>query len=174
MKISQFTNSEIGSHHWAATLLSFVMRTGEALHEGGHGNTDAHIRHWGEVLKTYATELNDYLQSQPEPEHKYDDVRTRLERIETYLEQGFLAANFQHTENVGKVCASTLVRHPKDINTMALVTKLDNDQQIIEPAMRTTNASLWRHIVSKYGGGRVLKYFEMNPPQPKSNLHVSK
>jgi hypothetical protein len=102
-------------------------------------------------------------------------IGAQLDRIEQYLEQGFLAANFQHTENVGKVVASNLVRYPKDINAMALVTKLDNDQRIIEPAMRETNCALWRHIVHKYADGGTLKYFEMEvktPRKPKLTINV--
>ncbi len=30
-KISKFSNSEIGSHHWSSTVLSFIMRVGEYM-----------------------------------------------------------------------------------------------------------------------------------------------
>jgi hypothetical protein len=102
-----------------------------------------------------------------------DDSSERLERIENYLEAGFLAANFQHTEQVGRVCANTLLKHPKDLNTIMLVSKLDNDQRIIEPRMRHVNCSIWRHIVAAHGNGLTLKYFEIEPPK-KTDLHVSK
>jgi predicted RNase H-like nuclease (RuvC/YqgF family) len=71
MSQSKYSNSEIGSHHWAATLLSFVMRVGEYLeaHEDGSGikpSERMHYQEWGTELKARAVEVNDYLQSLPD------------------------------------------------------------------------------------------------------------
>lgn len=89
----------------------------------------------------------------------------QLNRIENYLEAGFLAANFQHTEVMGAKMANQLNRYPKDIGAMLTVKKLDNDQHIIEPRMRAVNCAIWRHIQDGYGNGRVMQYFETTPPQ---------
>lgn len=67
-ELSQFSNSAIGSHHWAATLLSFIMRVGEYMNKHGvEKQNDIHYRDWGRGLKDRATEINNYLQSLPEP-----------------------------------------------------------------------------------------------------------
>jgi len=67
---SKFSNSQIGSHHWSATVLSFVMRVGEYLadHEGSgiKPSERIHYQQWGEELKARAIEVNDYLQSLPD------------------------------------------------------------------------------------------------------------
>lgn len=65
--MSKYSNSEIGSHHWAATLLSFIMRVGEYLetHENNPSET-IHYREWGTHMKQRAVEVNNYLQSLPD------------------------------------------------------------------------------------------------------------
>lgn len=100
------------------------------------------------------------------------DALFRLEHIEQYLEAGFLASNFQYTEQMGAVLDKKLKANPKDINVMGMLMRLDNDQQIIEPRMRVVNCAIWQRIVANHGNGKTLKYFEMTVPQPKSNLHV--
>lgn len=68
---SKHSHSPIGSHHWAATLLSFVMRTGDHLAE--HGNKN-YLRNWGVTLKEYATEINNYMQSLPDVKDGGTDI----------------------------------------------------------------------------------------------------
>jgi hypothetical protein len=105
------------------------------------------------------------------------DSQKRLERIEMYLEAGFLASNFQHTESTGALAAAQLKQKPGDIKMMGLLARLDNDQKIIEPRMRDVVCGLWQYIVAHHGNGGTLKYFEMVPPKinntPTSNLHIS-
>lgn len=66
MKQSKYINSTIGSHHWATTLLSFIMRTGEYLNDHGSETKDEHLRAWGKFLKEYATEVNDFIDTLPD------------------------------------------------------------------------------------------------------------
>lgn len=64
---SKFAGSEIGSHHWAATLLSYVMRVGEYLNNhGAETKSDIIYRGWGQGIKERAQEVNNYLQSLPD------------------------------------------------------------------------------------------------------------
>lgn len=65
--LSKYSNSEIGSHHWAATLLSFVMRVGEYLESHKTSTAeDQYYANWGTLLKERAVEINDYLHSLPD------------------------------------------------------------------------------------------------------------
>lgn len=81
---SKLINSIIGSHHWSATLLSYIMRTGEYLTEHGDETEDKHLRSWGKTLKEYALEVNFFLQSLPDP---YVSQSSEIERLTKEVEQ---------------------------------------------------------------------------------------
>lgn len=67
-KKSKFASSQIGSHHWSATILSYIMRVGEYLNEhGSNPKDDIHYRGWGLGIKERAHEVNDYIHSLPDP-----------------------------------------------------------------------------------------------------------
>ncbi len=62
---SKFSNSEIGSHHWSATVLSFIMRVGEYLEENG-ATQSPYYRDWGTGIKDRAKEVNNFIHSLPD------------------------------------------------------------------------------------------------------------
>jgi hypothetical protein len=69
-EVSKFTWSKIGSHHWSATLLSYIMRVGEYLesHEKEGNANREHYASWGEAIRERAKEINNYIQSLPDKE----------------------------------------------------------------------------------------------------------
>ena len=75
MKSKIANSGEIGSKHWAATLLSFVMHVGEylELHEDGgpiKPSERMHYKEWGTGLRERAVEINNYFQSRVEPKEE--------------------------------------------------------------------------------------------------------
>lgn len=60
---SKFSNSEIGSVHWARTIQSYIMRVGSFLYEHGSSSYDMEIRGWGVGIKERSEEVLKYLES---------------------------------------------------------------------------------------------------------------
>lgn len=78
---SKFSNSDIGSHHWAATLLSFIMRVGEYMREHPEPSFKDSLNYpdWGDGIKERANEINEYLHAIPEVEF-IDEIKTLKEK----------------------------------------------------------------------------------------------
>jgi hypothetical protein len=81
-KMSKFSNSEIGSHHWSATVLSFIMRVGEFMSD--EKNTDhQYYTEWGAQIKERAVEINDFIHTIPEgyKEKATEDLRKEIDLL---------------------------------------------------------------------------------------------
>jgi hypothetical protein len=65
-KISKFSNSEIGSHHWSATVLSFIMRVGEYMAQEDKDLDIKYYRDWGIQIKERAIEVNNFIHTLPD------------------------------------------------------------------------------------------------------------
>ena len=84
-KISQFSNSEIGSTHWFNTLSGSILRIGEWLKE--HGNENAsrqQFKTWGEMVYERQQELIEWFNISKERDIEYilREMKDAIKKIE--------------------------------------------------------------------------------------------
>jgi hypothetical protein len=90
----------------------------------------------------------------------------RLERIERYLENNFLAGQHVYLSRSASTYADALMKKPKDIQLMSKIKNIDNDLRLIENRMHEVNAEIFRDFEERHGNGLKFKFFSSTPPTP--------
>ena len=84
-KISEYSNSEMGSGHWLNTILSRHLHIGEFMRDRGH-LTEIQCRNWGETIMIQSRELLDWF-SINTPESIEFFERDLLDRLKKKYEE---------------------------------------------------------------------------------------
>ena len=102
---SKFAGSSTGSHHWAATLLSYIMRVGEYMNDHGlEKQNEIQLRGWGLGIKERAEEVNNYLQSSPDIDKELESLRKFKAYVHTRLDAMGVPADPEPENNAKHGC----------------------------------------------------------------------